>query len=31
MQDIAYIALTALLSLLSWGLIALCRSLKSPS
>ena len=31
MQDIVYIALTALLSLLTWGVIVLCRSLKETS
>jgi hypothetical protein len=31
MQDLVYIALTALLSLLTWGVIALCRSLKEMS
>ena len=31
MLDLVYIALTALLSLLTWGVIALCRRLKETS
>ena len=31
MLDLVYIALTALLSLLTWGVIVLCRSLKETS
>ena len=31
MLDVAFIALTALLVLATWGVVALCRALKEPS